>query len=223
MRKILPAATVCLFLASSSFADGWSLGVGTGPFVFGEFAERSSTIVTETGSLTSHTKLSAATRPGGTADVEHSIGKGRFAVRLEASWTRAPMRIKGSGGSGVSFEAGHASIATVAMPIVFTLNPRGTFRFRLGAGPAYAFYKMTARQAGGVSLPLFEGTRGRWGGIAGGGVEWWLSDRFAVEADANDIVTTSPFRRSDFGTSFGGLKIPKTHNVHTTVGIRYRL
>ena len=52
---------------------------------------------------------------------------------------------------------------------------------------------------------------------------WWLSNRFAVEGEVDDIVTASPFRRSDFpALNFGGVKIPKTHNVHTTAGIRYR-
>ena len=59
--------------------------------------------------------------------------------------------------------------------------------------------------------------------MAGGGVAWWMGQRFALEGEVDDIVTSSPFRRSDFSTStFGGLKIPKTHNVHSTVGIRYR-
>ena len=66
------------------------------------------------------------------------------------------------------------------------------------------------------------GTRGRWGAVGGGGVAWWLGPRFAIEGEADDIVTASPFRRSDFATGLGSLKIPKTHNVHTTVGIRYR-
>jgi hypothetical protein len=53
-------------------------------------------------------------------------------------------------------------------------------------------------------------------------VAWWLSDRFAVEGKVSDTVTASPFRRSDFGSTFGGVKIPETHNVHSTAGIRYR-
>jgi len=224
MRKILPAAAVCLAIALPTLADDWSIGVGTGPFVFGTFAERTTRLVTESGEATSRSKLSAATRPGGTADIERGFSD-RFAVRLEASWTRAPMKVKGGSGSGsgVSFDAGHASITTFALPFVFTLNPHGTFRFHLEARPAYGFYEMTRRDAAGATLPLFEGTRGRWGAVAGGGVDWWLSDRFAIEGNADDVVTSSPFERSDFGgTTFGGLKIPKTHNVHTTAGIRYR-
>jgi hypothetical protein len=222
MRKILPAATVLLLVTAPLAAESWSLGVGTGPFVFGTFAERTTKIVTESGEATTRSKLSAATRPGGTADIERSFSD-RLGVRLEASWTRAPMKVKSSSGEGVAFDAGHASIATFALPLVFTINPRGTFRFQLAAGPAYGFYRMTRRTTAGGTLPLFEGTRGRWGGVAGGGVAWWLSDRFAIEGKAEDIVTTSPFRREDFGSSqFGGLEIPKTHNVHTTAGIRYR-
>lgn len=212
MRKILPAAAVSLVLTTSALADGWSLGAGIGPFVFGNFAERTATIVTEDGQLTSTSRLSAATRPGATADLERSFSE-RVAMRLEASWTRAPLKIKSRGGSGVAFDAGHAGIITVALPLVFTINPHGTFRFHLAAGPAYGLYEMDE---------LFNGTRGRWGGMAGGGVAWWLSDRFAIEGEANDLVTASPLRKSDFASGFGAVKIPKTHNVHTTAGIRYR-
>lgn len=220
MLKILPIALFAI--AAPAFAQDWSLGGGIGPFVFGDFAERRTRVITETGDATSRSRLSAATRPGGSADIERRLSD-RFALRLEGSWTRASMRLKGSGGSGVSFDAGQASITTLALPLVINLNTHGAFRLHLAGGPAYAFYDMKRRTAGGATLSLFDGTRGRWGGVAGGGVEWWLSNRFAVEGEANDLVTASPFQRSDFGPSqFGALKIPKTHNVHTTVGIRYR-
>jgi hypothetical protein len=223
MRKILLTAfLISISTIVPALADAWSIGVGTGPFVFGYFAERSTRIVTDSGSTTTRTRLSAATRPGGAADIERSFN-GWLAVRLDAAWTRAPMKIKSGDGSGISFDAGHANITTVTLPLVVTLNRHGAFRFHLAAGPAYAFYTMKGRTGGGGTLPLFDGTRGRLGGTAGGGVAWWLSDRFAVEGAASDTVTPSPFRRADFGSStFGGLKIPETHNVHSTVGIRYR-
>jgi hypothetical protein len=222
MRKILLLA---IFVSSSSLpgalAADWSLGAGTGPFVFGHFVERSTRIATDAGQSTIRTRLSAATRPGGAADVERSLND-RFAVRLDASWTRAPLKVKSDGGGGISFDAGDANVTTFALPLVVRINRHGSFRFHLAAGPAYAFYTMKGRAGGGGTLPLFDGTRRRWGGMAGGGVAWWLSDRFAVEGKVSDTVTASPFRRSDFGATFGGVKIPETHNVHSTVGIRYR-
>ena len=122
----------------------------------------------------------------------------------------------------MTFDAGRASITTVGLPLVFHLNRHGALRFHLAGGPAYGFYNMKGRAGGGASLSLFEGTRGRWGGVAGGGLAWWLGKRFAVEGEIDDIVTSSPFRRSDFGSTLGGLKIPKTHNVHTTAGRSWR-
>ena len=65
MRKILPLALLLLLIASSSHAEGWSLGVGTGPFVFGTFVERTTRVGNDAGSATITSKLSAATRPGG--------------------------------------------------------------------------------------------------------------------------------------------------------------
>lgn len=49
----------------------------------------------------------------------------------------------------------------------------------------------------------------------------WVSERFAVEGTLTDIVTTSPFERSDF-PDVPGYTIPKPHNVHTTVGVRWK-
>jgi len=222
MRKILPAALLLLSLALPAHADdGWSLGAGVGTFVFGYFVQRTTTVTTETGSGTTRSRLSAATRPGGSADIERDFND-VLGVRLEAAWTRAPMKIK-NGGTGVAFEAGHANITTVSLPLVVNLNRHGAFRVHLAGGPAYALYDMKATTGGGNTLSIFNGRRGRWGGVAGGGVAWWMADRFAVEGQVDDIITASPFRHSDFLTlNFGGVKLPKTHNVHTTAGIRYR-
>jgi hypothetical protein len=52
-------------------------------------------------------------------------------------------------------------------------------------------------------------------------VAWWVSDRFAVEGNISDIVTSSPFDREDF-PDVPGFDIPRPHNVHTTVGVRWR-
>ena len=222
MRKILPSLLLLLASTLPAYAEGWSVGVGTGPFVFGTFVERTTRIVTDAGSGTVTSKLSAATRPGGSADVQYDFND-RLGFRVDAGWTRAPMKVKSSGSQGVSFDAGHAVITTFSAPFIVNLNTHGAFRVHLAAGPSYALYDMKARTGGGTTLSVFDGTRGRWGGVAGAGLAWWMSDRFALEAEADDIVTGSPFRRSDFTTpTLGGIKIPKTHNVHSTVGIRYR-
>jgi hypothetical protein len=216
--------TIAVLLAAPSYlrAETWSLGVATGPFVFGRFAERTVTISTGTETGTTKSRLSAATRAGAAVDIERSLGD-RFAVRLEGTWTRAPLRIKSaSGGQGVNIDAGKINVTAFAAPLIFRINPHGALRFDLLAGPAYALYDVHRRTGGGVSTPLFEGTRGRWGGAAGVGAAWWWSKSFAVEGRAQDIVTSSPFRRTDITPSGQGVHIPKSQNGHTTVGIRYR-
>jgi len=110
----------------------------------------------------------------------------------------------------------------VVVPVIFRINPRGALRFELLGGPAYALYSVHRRAGGGVTAPLFEGTRGRWGGAAGVGAAWWWSAHFAVEGRVQDIVTSSPFRKTDIVASGQGVHIPKPQNGHTSVGIRYR-
>jgi hypothetical protein len=220
MRKTLPFLAALLLVPAAS-AQNWSLGVGTGPFVFGRFVERTSTIGTEQGSTTTTSRLSAATRPGIEADIERDFGRW-LGLRLGASWTYAPLRIKASGGGGgVTTEAGHIGVTTIVLPLVVNLN-RGSFRFHLMGGPAYALYHGNARGSGGTGFPIFSGTRGRAGGMAGGGVAWWWSNRFGVEGEISDIVTSSPFRVEDIASTGKGVKILRPQNVHTTVGIRYR-
>jgi hypothetical protein len=222
LRKTFLAVAVLLAASSDLRAEIWSLGVATGPFVFGRFAERTVTINTETGMGTTKTRLSAATRPGAAVDIERTLSE-RFAIRLEETWTRAPLRIKAaSGGQGVNIDAGRINVTAFVVPVIFRINPRGAFRFELLGGPAYALYNVRRRAAGGVTAPLFEGTRGRWGGAAGVGAAWWWSRSFAVEGRVQDIVTSSPFRRTDITPSGQGVHIPKPQNGHTTIGIRYR-
>lgn len=210
------AAAPCTLLAQP-----WSAGIATGPFVFGNFAERTTPIGTETGSGTITSRLSAATRAGATADLERDFND-RWALRLEADWTRAPLRVKSRGGQGVTFGAGTVSLTTLVAPVVLRINPHGALRVHLMAGPAYAFYSVRNRAGGGQTFSLFNGTRGRWGGAAGAGVEWWWSRRLAVEWEAQDIVTASPFRPGDIAPSPRGVHVPKPQNGHTTIGIRYR-
>jgi hypothetical protein len=222
MRKSLRVAAAFLLAVTPvcASAQKWSIGVATGPFVFGKLAERTSAIGTEVGSSTITSRLSAQTRPGISADVERDFGRW-LGVRLDASWTYAPLRVKQPGGGGTTSDAGHLGVTTLAAPLVINLN-RGDFRVHLMGGPAYALYHGNRRGTSGNSFTLFEGTRGRLGGVAGAGVAWWWSDRFGVEGEIADIVTASPFHIEDIAPTSKGVHIPRTQNVHTTVGLRWR-
>lgn len=213
-RNFLHFLAALIFVTPAATAQNWSVGGGIGPFVFGHFVEKTSVVGTEQGTSTTTSNLSAATRPGVAADIERDFGRW-LGVRLGASWTYAPLRA-----SGVNLEAAHIGVTTFVLPVVLNLN-RGDFRVHLMAGPAYALYHGNARGGGATSFPLFNGTRGRAGGMAGGGVAWWLSNRFGLEGEISDTVTASPFRLADL-PSAKGVRIVKPQNVHTTVGIRYR-
>lgn len=219
MRKAFHLAAVLILTTTAALAQEWSISGATGPFVFGKFVEKTTVVGTELGTSTITSRLSAATRPGIAADVERDFGRW-LGVRFAGSWTYAPMEVKGSSGS-VTFEAGHIGVTTLSVPLVINLN-RGSFRFHLLGGPAYALYRGYQRASSGQSLAMFSGTRGRLGGVAGGGAAWWWSRRFAVEGEISDTVTASPFKLSDVGAPAKGVHIPKTQNVHTTVGIRYK-
>ena len=221
MWKSLRFAPLLLLLPATLFAQSESFGLGAGPFIFGHFVERTNRIGNETDSSIVRSTLSAATRVGVTADFEHDLNSW-LAVRLQGTFTHAPLKVKTrSGNTGVQLNAGTMNVTTVALPFVVRLNRRGSFRFHLMAGPAWAMYD--AKPAAGVhSSGVFEGTRDRWGVEAGGGVSWWLSDRVAVSGEIADIYTSSPFERSDLPALTTGVDIPRTHNIHTTAGIRYR-
>jgi len=221
MRNSLPFLAALLLATPAAHAQNWSVGIGTGPFVFGRFVERTSTVGTEQGTTTITSRLSAATRPGVDADLERDFGRW-LGVRVGAAWTYAPLRIKsGSGSTGATIDAGHIGVTTFVVPLVVNLN-RGAFRFHVMGGPAYALYHGNARAGGGTSFPIFSGTRGRAGGMAGAGAAWWWSHRFGVEGEVSDTVTASPFRVEDIAATGKGVKILRPQNVHTTVGIRYR-
>ena len=224
MNKPLLALTVCAFVAVSAEAESWSFGIATGPFVFGEFVRRTLQTTTETGTGEQTTRLSAKTRPGLSVDLEYGFAP-RWAVRAEGTFTHAPLAVKGSSDSGsVSLDAGTMNVGTATVPLVFRINPNGTFRFHLLGGPAYAVYHVATRRNAGSTLRPFAATRGRWGAALGGGMSWNWTEHFAVEGEINDTATASSFSRSDFpaGPGLVRIKIPRTHNVHTTVGLRYR-
>ncbi|HEX7418342.1 MAG TPA: hypothetical protein VF505_00555 [Thermoanaerobaculia bacterium] len=222
MKKSFVLA-VCILAASPVRASNWSFGAGTGPFVFGDFVRRTLQTGNEGASGQQTTRLSASTRAGLSVDIERNLGGDRFAIRLEGTFTHAPLAVKGSSSGGVALDAGTINAGTFTTPLVIRLNPRGTFRFHVMGGPAYAIYDITRRSNSTSTLSPFTGSRERWGAAIGGGVDWQWSHRFAIEGQIADITTTSPFKRSEF--SAGGLshvQIPRTRNVHTTVGIRYR-
>ena len=208
-----------LLLAASAQAQDWSVRVASGPFLFGDFVERTLRIETETGSEDQTTTLSAATRAGLSVDIEKGFSD-RFAVRLEATFARAPLSIGGEDDDdGVEIDAGELDAFTLSLPLVFRINPRGTFRFHLLAGPAYAAYRIEQEGIQGPGIRVFEGTRNEWGLAAGGGASWHWSERFSVDAQIVDVTTGSPFRDTELA-SIGRTEFPRPHNVHTTLGIR---
>lgn len=222
MRKTL-LVLFCLALPSATFAEepGWSVGAGVGPFVFGKFFTRHNRFVTETGTAESRSSLSASTRPGVSVDIGRDINSW-LAVRAVGTFTDAPLSVKTTGSSsGIALDAGKLKSTTIALPFLIKLNRNGAFRFHVGAGPAYADYNIERRAAAGTTI--FSGSRTRWGAMAEGGVTWWWSKRFAAEATVSDVVTSSPFERSDFpASSSARIDIPKPHNVHTAFGLRIR-
>jgi hypothetical protein len=216
-----------LFLALISLpltAGDWSLGVASGPFLFGKFAERSQLAGNLEDRTVLKTSLSAATRAGLEVDLERRLND-YFAIRAQASFTDAPLALKTKSGgtsSGIPLDAGRIRVTTFVVPLVVQINPRGAFRFHILGGPAYASYDIR-RTAGQSSSTLFSGSRGRFGGAAGAGIAWWWSGRFGIEGQILDIVTSSPLDQSEFATTAAhNVHIPKPQNVHTTLGIRYR-
>lgn len=220
MKKLLHALLFSTLLPLPLAAQDWSVGVRTGAFVFGDFVERRLRAGNEEPGEIHLVVLSAATRPGLAVDLQRELSE-RWAFRAQGTFTRSELSIEGDDDDDEGFElqAGDLDVATFSVPIVFRINTGGTFRFHLLAGPAYAAYRVEGPQN--ATITVFEGTRAEWGVIAGGGVAWMLSDRFAIEGEISDVVTSSPFERDDF-SDVPGIDILRPHNVHTTVGIRWK-
>jgi hypothetical protein len=222
MLKNLTILALALAITLPLTAQNWSVGVGTGPFVFGDFLQRRVRISTGEGpSSVTTLVLSAGTRAGAAVDLERRLSD-RWAVRLEGTFTKAPLRLEqaGASGNGAELNEGDLDVSTFMLPVVFRINRSGALRFHLMAGPAMAIYRGNAPDTPG-GQPAFDGTQGEWGVAFGGGVGWWMSDRFAIEGNITDITTSSPFEARNF-PSTAQVDIPRPHNVHTTVGVRYR-
>jgi hypothetical protein len=219
MKQLL---LILLCIAAPAEAQNWSVGVGSGPFVFGHFVRRTTRVATPDGSATQTLTLSAATRAGVSVDVERNFSD-RFAVRLEGSFTRAPLAVKGDErqGDAVDIPAGDIDVATIMLPLVLRINPRGTFRFHIMGGPAAAAYTIRTRTNAAGSIPIFRGTRTELGAAFGAGMAWQWSERFAVEGTVIDINTSSPFREDEIG-GLGSVEIERPDNLHSILGIRYR-
>jgi hypothetical protein len=200
-------------------AQQWSLGGGVGAFTFGNFSERRSRLGNEGSSGSTTTALSAKTRPGVTVNLERDFSDS-FGFRLQGTWVDAPIAVKSGGGSGVALDE-KLDVTTFSVPLVWTINPRGTFRFHLLAGPAYAMYHIRRAAMSPGDEVFFGGNRNRFGAIGGAGLDWWLSNRFAIEGEISDIITSSPIERADY-QGVSGVRIPRPNNVQTTVGLRYR-
>jgi hypothetical protein len=221
MKRRISLTALLLALSLPLGAQDWSIGVASGPFVFGDFLERRIRPTSNGEPQEPVTMvLSAATRPGLLVDIERNLGR-RWAVRAEGTFTRSPLSVKEKGSDGFAVDAGDLDVTTVMVPIVFRINPRGSFRFHVHGGPAYAMYRSHARANAVGMVPLFRGTRSKFGGAFGGGVGWWVSERFAIEGNVTDIITSSPFEEDELPDT-PGIHVPRPHNVHTTVGLRWR-
>lgn len=219
MTKKLAVLALALATALPLAAQDWSFGVATGPFVFGDFLERTVRIGNgEDPGGEQKLTLSAGTRAGLAVDLERRLGD-RWAIRAEGTFTRAPLRLSTAGGDGSELKQGDLDVVTVMVPIVFRVNRNGALRFHVMAGPAMAFYRghTTDRR----DEALFEEAQNEFGVAFGGGAGWWLSDRFAIEGNLTDIYTSSPFHEEDFASTVR-VDITNPHNVHTTIGVRWR-
>ena len=221
MRKsLLVLLAAASLIAVPATAQQWAFGAGAGPFIFGDFVRETLKPVTPAGTGDpTEVKLTGKSRIGFSADLERAIND-RFAVRLEGAWTDSKLQVKTASAGGISLEAGALKVTTIMLPLVIRFNPRGTFRFHILGGPAYAMYDIKPQNVPAGTEDTFGGTRDRWGGAIGGGVAWWISNRWALEGQITDIITSSPFDRSEFTGQ--NVDVPNSQNVHTTAGIRVR-
>lgn len=221
--RIAALVFAALSLAPPAIAQDWGIGAGTGGFLFGDLVRIRSEVETELEELESEQVLSAATRAGGQIHLARFLGE-RWSIRADATFVRSPLSLEteSDGDGGLVLEAGDLDVTTVSLAAAFRFNGGGNLRPLIFAGPVWASYKIRPDEATGAP-PIFRGSRQEWGGVLGAGLEWWISDRFAIRAEISDIVTTSPFRKEDFASvSPGDLEINETHNIHTVAGVMWR-
>jgi hypothetical protein len=217
MKKL----TIALLLAAAlpATAQNWSVGARTGAFVFGDLLERRvQPISGDTGADPTILTLTAETAPGVAFDLERRLAD-RWAVRFEGTFSRAPLALRDPSNDEGDIRSGDLDVTTFTVPLVFRINTGGSFRFHLLGGPAYVLYVFKPDNAAGIPVP--DDSRAEWGVQVGGGVTWHVSERFGVEGSISDVATRSPIDRTDL-PDIPGFKIPRPHNIHTTVGIRYR-
>lgn len=220
--RALPLLLLLAAIAPPAAAADWGFGAGSGAFLFGDLVRFESTVGTEQSTIETAEELAAATRPGLQVHVERFLGE-RWSIRSDATLVRAPLTVRAPGGDdGVSLDVGDLDVVTVSLAATIRLNRQGRLRPFLYAGPVWARFAMRDEEETGVE-PIFEETREEIGGVAGAGVEWWISERFAVRGEISDIVTPSPFRESDFrGIEGQRIEIEDAHNIHTVVGLTWR-
>lgn len=220
MRLLRFSLLLSALLPLTLEAQQWSASVATGPFVFGDFARRTFRLTTEDGAAEHTLALSAGTRAGLNVGIERNLGQ-RWGLGVQGTFTRAPLTVKGDDGDGTETNAGDVDVATIALPIVFHINRNGNVRFHVFAGPAHAAYRVSDKVDGTTGVPVFDGTRNTWGLMAGARVTWRVSDRFALEGAIDDIVTRSPYEKNEIPGGGSRVVIPRPHNVHTAVGVRW--
>jgi hypothetical protein len=210
-----------LFCPGRTAAQDWSFRAATGPFVFGKFARQTSLVGIPGSGSPLTTSLSAAVRPGVAVDLQRELS-GRWAFRLQGTFAQAPLSIKTGGRSGISLDTGKINVTTITAPLVMHINRSGAVRLHVFAGPAYAIYDLQRTAGASGSRGLHEGARGRFGVVGGGGIDWWVSKRFALSGEIDDVITSSPLHREEWSTADSGVDIPRPQNVHTSAGIRWR-
>lgn len=217
---------IVAFLLAPVAARGegaWTIAAGSGAFVFGDFVEIHTTVENELDRLEIEETLSARTRAGLQVQIARWIDE-RWSIRADGTFVRAPFSVETASNEerGVALEVGEIDVVTIALAAAFRFSRGGRLRPYVFAGPAWTRYKIDPNEETG-SPPVFSEPRSELGGVAGAGVEWWLSDRFALRGEISDTLTPSPFEREDFpGVNENELEIPDLHHIHTVVGALYR-
>jgi opacity protein-like surface antigen len=221
MRRLGVFRLLVLFAFPVTAAD-WGIGAGSGAFLYGDFARFQSTVGTELSTVPVEEVLAADTRPGLQIHLERFVGE-RWSIRSDATFARSPIAIRASDDEdAVALDVGELDVLTISLAAAFRFNRGGRVRPYLYAGPVWAQFAVRENDETGVP-PIFRESRTEIGAVGGAGVEWWVSDRFAIRGEISDIVTPSPFEESDFrGIEGQHVEIPDAHNIHTLVGVTWR-